>query len=623
VIVTLLRQDPAARNLPIYAVAGVVAGFFLRGLAASLPEDLSLLSSNARGWMTFTAALGWFTCLQLVLAVNFMTRSSRMALALPLRSRTVWWTRMVSLLYTGTVPILVATVVVALRFPLGGGLSVEPLYLLIGGKAWAGVILATALFQSPWPSLQRIRPGVGFVVYVVFIALIVLLMVIVLPPHPVTILVMLALAAGLLVRLHLTVPEAFLTALTEPEEPDWKPAAAAPSLSPPSAEEAGAPAGTVRGARPEIRPGSSPLELEGEIGERWITSWTLFRLLVNNWQTWLLVPLVGFYALLLSDSYYNGRDPFPNLLFITIWPMILTYQGIIRLHRVDHLPLRRRTVLPYIVLPGLLSVLVGILLGTVLILPKQGARCQVCYGEDELQVAPEYWEIAWDGKVPEIGSPWGETLRPTAWPVLPGSPVAVYLPYETSEESSPRFLALQANRAVEAVHGSTPYSEEEIAFDPENPLVVSMSRREEYARGFPVEGSIDRSAPAKLRAWLLGGLALGGLWSLLTFLLVLHQCPSPFRMVYKVLYLAVMIVWGGALIVYILADLLGWFDPIMSARFFYVMLRQLAEAVPLGSGALVLLNFLGLGLGYLLVQAAFGRLEAPLGKVKPVWKEYG
>lgn len=623
-IATLLRQDPAARNLPIYAVAGLVAGLFLRGLTTGLPEDMGLLSSNARGWMTFTAALAWFTSLQLVLSVNFMTRSSRMALALPLRSRTVWWTRMVSLLYTGTVPIFVATIVVALRVPAGGGLpSLEPLFLLTGGKAWAGVVLATTVFQSPWPSLQRLRPGVDFVVYVVLVSVIMLLLVIALPAHPATILVMLALAAGLLVRLHLTIPDAFLVALTEPEEADWEPSQAPPAPRPSSTDAGGAGPATARGKDAAALPGAWPVGAPGGIDERWIIPWALFRLLVNNWQMWLLVPLVGFYGFLLVDSYYNGRDPFPNLLFITIWPLILTYQGIIRLHRVDHLPIRRRTVLPYVVLPGLLAVLLGIALGTVFVLPDRGTRCQVCYGKSELQVAPEYWEIAWDGEVPVIGSAWGEELVPTAHRVFPGSRIAVYLPYETSEESSPRFLALQANRAIAAVHGAAPYSEEEIAGDPENPLVKTMTRRGEFARGFPVEGSIGRSAPTKRRAWLLGGLALGVLWSLLTLLLVLHQRPSALRTVYKGVYLGVIIVWGGSLITYIMADLMGWFDPSMSARFFYVLLRRMAESVPVGASGLVLLDFLVLGVGYLLIQAAFRGLEAPLGKVKPVWKEYG
>ena len=43
---------------------------------------------------------------------------------------------------------------------------------------------------------------------------------------------LLALAAALILRLHLTVPDAFLLQLTEPEEPDWVPPEERPSPPP-------------------------------------------------------------------------------------------------------------------------------------------------------------------------------------------------------------------------------------------------------------------------------------------------------------------------------------------------------------------------------------------------------
>jgi hypothetical protein len=617
VIGTLLRQDPAFRGLPFLVLAGVVFGSILRAFAATLPGDPSAMTGDQRGWTVFALAVAWICCLFVVLSVNFMTRASRLAMSLPVRGRTVWWSRMASILYSGLVPIGVATVVGSLRVTAGGtGVHLDPFFLMMGGKAAAALVLAAFLFQSPQPQLQRVRPSIEYAVYVVVVSALILLFMVTTPIGPSSILVPLVLAAALSFRLHRTVPDSFLLFPTEPEGSEWEREARIATVP------------DARGTEPTpARPGaeSVPESSQYEVSPRRLLHGTLSRLLVHHWQMWIFAPMITLYGfLVVFDGYARSGRPLPNLLFLMAWPLVEAFQGIFRLYRVDHLPISRRVLFPYVALPGLLFVVLGMAIGAAVVGATGNAQCQVCYGDRGIIVEAEFWEIARDGRPPEIGSPWGESIVPTAHPIYPGSGAALYLPYETTDAHSDRFAALQANRAMGAAHGDAPYTEQEIAAAAEShPLIAAMARRHEIEGEIPVEDSIGRGSAVKFQAWMLGAAVAGWLLALGAGLGFAQYLNSRFRLWYKASFIAGIVVWSVLLLGYVFGDLLGRIDPRMIDRLPFVLLRHVAEAIPLGTigiAILVLLSFLG---SYMAVEWVFRRIEAPLGRVKPVWKEYG
>jgi len=267
--------------------------------------------------------------------------------------------------------------------------------------------------------------------------------------------------------------------------------------------------------------------------------------------------------------------------------------------------------------------LLGIGVGALTILPFGSGDCAVCYGENGVEVPREFWEIAWDGEPPEVTSPWGESYRPVGRSIYPGSRAVVYLPFETISEHSSRFLALQANRAVGAVHGEKPYTDLQIAEDPDNPLVETIERRGETGSGIPLEASIGKEMPQRARSWLWGTLCLIWFCNLVALPWMLQFRPTRYRKLFAGFFYGLIGCWGVLLGLYILGPLFGIIQDLAPLNVPLVLLRYAAQRSPLDAAGLWALVGVSSAFFYCSLYLAFRGIEAPLGKVRPVWKEYG
>jgi len=329
------------------------------------------------------------------------------------------------------------------------------------------------------------------------------------------------------------------------------------------------------------------------------------------------------YAVVLPISYQGGEDPLPSVLFISVWLVSIFHNGIIRLARLDHLPLTRRLLFAYVALPAVFPIVAGLLIGTSITYLRTD-ECQVCYGKGrEIEVPPEFLEIAWDGKPGQATSPWGETHSFSARPLFPGVNAVIFNPFEASQTNSARFYALQANRAVEKVHGQSQFTEASIMTDEDNPLVDMMSKRDEYKYGFPIEGSKGNHSELHLRTWLLGGTILICLWTFLGVVGMLKYRYWPLQRFFSIL-LAVLVSTAIAILVLQISlditHLLGQTKPLL---FILVLVRKLVETLSLSSSTLFLVLILASAMAYKLIERLFLQIELPLNKVKAVWKEYG
>jgi hypothetical protein len=63
------------------------------------------------------------------------------------------------------------------------------------------------------------------------------------------------------------------------------------------------------------------------------------------------------------------------------------------------------------------------------------------------------YEVTRSGDIPDATSPWGERHTPEGLRLVDWSSASVYSPYDTTADSSARFVALQISRAVEQVYG--------------------------------------------------------------------------------------------------------------------------------------------------------------------------
>ena len=112
------------------------------------------------------------------------------------------------------------------------------------------------------------------------------------------------------------------------------------------------------------------------------------------------------------------------------------------------LPVRRGALLAVILLPWVMTILLGVLLGN-WFGRKPPIRLEWSASNKISEVRPplEFWRT---GKAPIIESPWGETWQPETVR-LRG--VAIYNPYSFGPGNSARFFEWQFRRATEAVYG--------------------------------------------------------------------------------------------------------------------------------------------------------------------------
>lgn len=610
-IATLFRQDPSLRGLGFALLIGVALGAFFRSLTASLPTAADQLSRNARGWLLFAVGLVVCTALTALYSQNFVTRSSRMALALPIRAATLWRVRITSVLLTIVLPVAIATFGAA----SGAGGEVSRIVLLSGLRGCAALILAALLFQLPEFELNTTRIEPPFVVYVLFVSGAAVIYVLVTPASWISIAIPLLGAVGVAIWVDRHIPPAFLLSPTEPEVPlsEMEPAHTAgrdSDLSTP--REAGS---------TSVRRDEGTESHSGEREERWILRRTIFHLLVNHWITWLVAVGCAFVAFAVVYGYRTGDNPMPNIIISLLWPVAILEQAVIRLYRLDYLPIPRPRLFSYIILALVVPLLLGTGVGALGFLSPIEAS-QIRYHEGRLQVPAEEWRLTARGQVEAVTAPWGESFTPRENPLFPGSSVVAYMPFESGEASSDRFRALQANRAVRTVYGRGLYREEEsAAAGGKNPLVELLLSREEHGGDLSIPSPAAGSLSTRNRVYAIS-LSAGILLCTLIWSLNLLQHHPRFAGIFvRVCYFGLLGIVAVYYVGTIVEDLSGFSEALLVLPM--ILLKRLARLLPFSTPFLWLSNLPLALAGYFLLRALFGHIEAPLGKVKPFWKEYG
>jgi hypothetical protein len=182
----------------------------------------------------------------------------------------------------------------------------------------------------------------------------------------------------------------------------------------------------------------------------------------------LIYPFVLLFGALLSGL--DGRWIEDSMRFNYIWMTAYTLIAFTmhppkQIYMIDGLPVSRRRILNVMTLPLMIILLVGYGAGQITLQYLGRAHpkpLEVIHlvksnkdGNYYTRVPYSALRIAWDGAVPDIVAPWGETQKVWSGHPVFALPAKLYSPYSTPPGSSIDFVAWQLSRAVEAVYGET------------------------------------------------------------------------------------------------------------------------------------------------------------------------
>ena len=447
----LVQRDPAVRRLPYWTVAGLMLGVILSAMIRIQPPAegaAHTIDTYGLGKMIFIVWL----CLGLFLgSADVPRRCARLDLGLPIPARRLWFARTLATVLGGAVLLAIAIATSA------------------GVNAWRGV--------SPW-----LPPAAG--AFVMDQAIVLLLAVALLRAYrPAqyaieerlrSLLGMLLLWLALLGWLYL------LRA--------WGPAARLVTL-------AGALlllAGTYRALPPSFalaadRPGNRALPARGlpfDRAPRRAVSRILARTFLLHWGFVITAPVIIVIAIYHADYSARGLNGLAMLPFIWAVLHAVAAMPLARVLSFEPLPLPRRLLFHWLVLPGFALALASFFVATLLLFiqaerepmivlgaPDRNAtadtvhiagmsasapdwrKAQAINGHSGIRVPYTFWDVAPADEATTIVSPWGERQPITATPIARGSRTVFFSPFQASVDRSPRFVAWQLSRAIERVYG--------------------------------------------------------------------------------------------------------------------------------------------------------------------------
>jgi hypothetical protein len=596
---TLFRQDIAVYNSRIVIPIFFFAGLFGRIIAGELPPETGTRPLAAEsGILILFFCQACLLLLFLLTPTSFWARSGSMHLALPLSARKLWLARMISLLFITLVPFLALCLPVSLRSSTTTAWLVpDPMILKVTLHTAAGLLLVVALYQVPSPSLHRIRIGLGYILYVTFVALGTVLFVVFTAPASVFTLILLVAGMACLMWVYFSLPKTFVVSPL--------------TLDPDGSMEEKA------GVRPYAPGVQVTVDVAGS--SRWFLHRTVARTILNYWPVWIILPLLALYGGLVVRSYYQGKAPFPYILFIGGWIWGMLRYSMSRLHMLDPLPVSRKIVYGQTMGACLLAVLLGMGVFSLGQLDGRSRAKMVSFYQEQVRVPREYYEIAPNGQAPVITSPWGETHSPTLHSVLPGSRFALYNPFERGEESSARFIKLQIDRAIERIHEvPVPAATTDLG----TPLDRSFEEDLEDCC-FTTEASLGRGSESRSKTYALGMilyLLVSSAVIALSFRIGGARLRSWLYVVPTIGALAVVVIvlLGAAVL-----EGLGYSETWVWGALSAIPVRKLAEALPLSSLFLWSVFLASLVACYFWIQASFLGIEAPVRRmVKKFVTEY-
>jgi hypothetical protein len=439
----LILRDRAVRSLVSWLPLGVLIGLIL---ASNQQEAVRHgLTVGAHGFQGFRyiAYLPWgFLALHLLYAgVN--VRCDRLDLTLPLPGRTLWLARVLALILSQWALIGTAAVTLLLRnqlagFQVLGRTRVESLLAQLA----AVTVLAVVLARLPRPPLSKIPFSPRNTIYLALVWAGALGLIFVFAGDPPALaLLPLAVALALGFWVFQSLPESFVLVPREPE-----------GQNPPSPDFKTTHKTT---ATQDLTPYKND--------SRWLLHRTIWRACYGHWTSWL-----GFALLLALGFATTHPEPAQGLNSFWLFPLCWLLFGVLfggaisRLHMLDPLPVPRKLIFAYTLLPGLLVASLSYL-GFRLIRTEPAPAALVDYRQHplvddlDIRLPLEFWEISWDGDPSPVEEPyvppWEEAFYPWSVSLFEGLPIVLYSPYHVPDGSSPEFVARQLSRAVQAAYG--------------------------------------------------------------------------------------------------------------------------------------------------------------------------
>jgi len=341
---------------------------------------------------------------------------------------------------------------------------------------------------------------------------------------------------------------------------------------------------------------------------------------LNTKMGWSIIflPIIVVYGVLMASP--NLDLGFAMLVWMWTFFTLLTIPPLSTLHRIDPLPISRRQILPFLILPGLLvgSLSYGIARGigsaeerrdglvTCRMLRHPSGGGSYC----GVLVPGRYLEITSSGEIPAYEAPWGESQVPWHAPLVTGGSVHLYTEFGTPPHSSAEYIAHQLSRAIERIYGAH---------------IAAAELRERYLVERPDgttairEGGVTMvqdypglTSPPPAGIVPLGIALMGVPWLLIIAIIlrplarVSREASSPWLS--PLISGVPMVIF----IVYIAAAIKGAIEPWVVNAFVEILARRAAEAAPGGIATLWGATLLLLAGGCLLAARGFRRVEAPV-----------
>jgi hypothetical protein len=457
----LIMRDRAIRLLPPWLLLGVLIGFMLSASQQDAVRHGLTVGRHGYQGFRYIAHLPWGLIGLYLLYAGVTTRCDRFEMTLPIRQRKLWLSRVLALTLAVLAIIGTAAATLLLRnrlegFQVVGRTQVESLL----AQLTAASMLAVMLARWPNPALREIPFSPGNILYLALVWLGTLGVIFVLAgDSPGYALLPAAATLALGLGIYRSLPELLVIVPREPEADG-----PGPKIFVRARGADGVPMRRDPGDEAASTSVATHVGFAGR-GSRWLLHTTIWRTCYGHWVAWLI------FALLVALGLGAARprpDNSLNLFWLLIlyWLMLSALFGfaVSRLPTLDPLPVSRRLIFSYMVLPGLLVACVGYLGAKMIRMEEASNTLMVDYREHpvvhdrDVRVPFAFWEIGWKGDPAAVEEsyvpPWEEPHYPWSVTLFKGLPPVLYSPYHVPEGSSPGFVAEQLSRAVEAVYGT-------------------------------------------------------------------------------------------------------------------------------------------------------------------------
>ncbi len=330
----------------------------------------------------------------------------------------------------------------------------------------------------------------------------------------------------------------------------------------------------------------------------------------------VMVAIVLAVGLALSGVFTprSGIDAVRVSNFFLIVYVLFTPAGtfIARMGRVDHLPIARRSLLAWLVLPPMVCLCVGYGVGMIGQRGAEPADELMLFNNDSenygLKLPPRYFDTVWSPNELVTDAAWGESQKQESWQVMVGLPLYLVKSFSTPEGSTLDFVAWQISRAVTAVYGQE-ISPDEIAtryLETDQNGRVAMNEggltlQQDYPDLRPVGNG-------PVFVTLIGSLFL--VWGVVLWVFLrLHRISILFQRT-KDIFIGVMSTLMVLHVATSVGMIIGWYD----GDIIYGLIMANVRGLATGGTAGVLIVWVVVGLLLLavarVVDGAFAKLEA-------------